>query len=178
MTAQACQECAETRGCVAAAMRLLDDAPVNPLMLRERRRVMLVGEALARAARARAGEQTPPAPAARSQRIGLTPEQEQELQRLAPRVASQVRSLWQQNWFAFARHEMLQGRNPAPKGWKRAFCLLLIGGGCTQLELQHALQREGMTEGSARSQASVATAVFHAGRIITHQNGRYVISPN
>lgn len=147
-------------------------------MQRERHRLVLIGATLASARSGAASGQGERTVADHPGRIGLSPKQELELQRLPQRVASQVRSLWQKNWFEFARRELLQGRNPAPTGWKRTFCLLLINGGCSHQQLEHALQAQGLSPGSARSQASLAAAVFHAGRLIAHRQGRYTVSPN
>lgn len=98
---------------------------------------------------------------------------------LAPRVASQVKRLSGKGWFAFARQELQLGRNPAEKGWRKVFCRLLLERRCSRHALHHALMSElGMTDGSARAQASVAISIMAAGRLAVEVRGQVRFTPN
>lgn len=161
-----CQACAQAQACASLALVDLELAPASEELRAERQRLSGLMQRFASAPRA--GEQ--------GQGRGTAAALELKL---SPRVASQVRNLMEKGWFAFARQELLNGRNPAKKGWREVFCRLLLERRCSRHTLQFALMTElDLTEGSARAQASNAIATMAAGGLVVEINGSLRFTPN
>lgn len=179
---RSCQQCPSRGDCIGEADALLADMPDNPLTQRERLSLSVTRQALMGTPPSMGRGPGQPGVVANARgvkRIVLTPSQLDEIGRMSSRVASQVRTLMEKGWFVYAKAEMLTGRNPGGKGWKKVLCGLLCAGGCTREQLELAFcEQLGMTPGSARMQVSAGMAIFAAGRLATECHGRITISPN
>jgi hypothetical protein len=177
-----CRACEHAPGCVSAAGALLDQLPVTDHTQRARLDWAVACKALAGTpARAVKGEGAPTVTASTRgvKRIDLSTAETALVAALPPRVASPVRQLLQRGWFDFARRELAAGRNPAAKGWMRVTCQALLDGRPTRAELLLAFQQQlGLSEPSARVQASIALAVFAAGQLAHEAGGRIRVTAN
>lgn len=177
-----CRACPGAASCVVVALKVLDQLPDSPLTRRERLALTVTRQALTSAPQGQGGNAPSRTVVANSRgvkRMTLTPDEEARLRTLPGRVASQARQLFERGWFAFAKREMLAGRNPADKGWKRVLCAQLIADGCSRADLQRAFQEQlGLKEASAKVQVSTAVAVFLAGGLVREFGGALRLSSN
>lgn len=179
---RSCCLCPVRGGCAFEASELLESMPESPLTQRTRLALSLTRQAFTSVPQPGRGSVSQPVVVASPggiRRIALSQEQLADLATLPPRVAKQVKTLKERGWFRFAKAELVAGRNPADKGWKRVLCHLLLTGGGTRASLELAYcEQLAMTPGSARMQVSAGLAVFAAGRLATVQFGRIELLPN
>lgn len=165
-----CRACAHSAGCLAQARAVLDALPDTPLTRRERLALGVTCIALERAPQGHGGPVTQRVVVASSRgvrRMTLTKEETQRLTALPAKIASQVGRLMELGWFDYARRELLAGRNPGEKGWKKVLCDALLAGQMNRQQLQQALVTQlGLKPESAKVQASVGIAVFAAGGLL------------
>lgn len=156
--------------CLNAADAFLAKQPASPLIQRERLTLSVTRQALVRSPVSVPGGEQGDAVMASSRgikRLPLTDAERTLIEQLPARVASTVKRLLERGWFAYARNELMAGRNPGTKGWMRVTCAKLLQGPVTRPALQLAYQQElDLGASSAKVQASIAIAVLKAGRIV------------
>jgi hypothetical protein len=112
-------------------------------------------------------------------RLTLTAHDQALIDKLPKRVGTAVKRLMELGWFAYARSELMAGRNPATKGWMRVMCAKLLQGPVSRPQLQLAFQQElGMTPASAKGQVSVSIAILFAGGIVREGRAGAYFSPD
>ena len=177
-----CQSCLNKVSCLFEADTFLGQLSESATVKRERLILSLTQTALAGTPRTGEATRAPMlvAESSRGRRtIPLTQAQADAFAVYPDRIRSSLIKLSREGWFKFARSELLAGRNPANKGWKKVFCDSLLSGGITRTDLTQAVASGcGIKPTAARMQVSVGVSIFTVGKVAVEKFGKLVLDPN
>ena len=173
-----CRRCSACSGCLYQASLVLDQLPDGPEAQRGRQHIALVTEALLNSPDWSGQGDAPPAVTASTRgvvRVEVTADQRAYLLTLPAKVAGPVEVLMQRGWFKFAKQELLAGRSPGGKGWKKVLCECMLAGASRE-DFEARLKAElKLADNSARTQASLAISIFRAGGLLSNRVQKLIV---
>lgn len=173
-----CRSCESRSGCLYEASLVCNTLPDGPAAQRVRQHLSLVSAALAvTPPRAGQGDLKPAVTASTRGvvRVDLSERQVAYLATLPTKVAGPVENLMRRGWFRFAKSELLAGRSPGGKGWKKLLCDCILTGESRE-SFEGRLKTElNLSPTSARTQASLAISIFRAGGLLSSRDQKLTV---